>query len=278
MKNVLLLTDFSKNARNSISYGITLFKEDANYTLLNACIDPTMNTDTLISVRDILQEKSENGLEADLHFIEDQFHLPNLKIKSRTEYGTIDSIFEDVASDEDFDFVVMGTKGKTAESWMVGSATETVTRHSQVPVIIVPDKVVYKEINSIVYASNLYEDESFLISSVVNFAKFSDASLTILHVDKSPSSAVESAHKFNEIKNRTPYSKLNFVELVEDDVEDAIVSYVENNKIDLLALTTYTTTLMKRIFHKSVTKNLIHHMHIPMLIFNRKKYSYIFLG
>lgn len=278
MTKVLLLTDFTNNARNAIAYGIALFKENANYTLLNACLEPSMFADKPILITDSIQKLSEKGLKEDRHFIEEQFPQIKLKITSQTEFGTIESLLEDVSIKEDFDYIIMGTKGETTQRWLQESSAKTAAQHSHVPVIIVPDKAVFNKIASIVFASDLSEDESFLIDLVANLALLFDANLTILHVDKNPKSTVESAFEFNKIKERTPYPKLNYVDLVEDDVESAIITYVEENKTDLLAVTTYTTTLMQRIFHQSVTKNLIQHIHLPLLVFNRKKYSYIFLG
>ena len=278
MKNILLLTDFSKDAKNAVNYGLNLFGEDANYTLLNVNHEPRVDSDVLFSVRDILREKSENKLKNEIRIIQDQSHFQNLKIKSQSEFGEIESILEDIDAVEDFDYVIMGTKGKSGESLMFGSLAKKVVRDSLIPIIIIPEKVTYKKIDTIVYATNLIEDESFLIESIKNFALLFNSKLTILHVAKSPISDVEITNEFNKIKQRTPYSKMDFIELINDDVKDAINSYIEKNKPDLLALTTYTTTLINRIFHRSITKDLILNIQIPILVFNRKKFSYIFLG
>ena len=60
--------------------------------------------------------------------------------------------------------------------------------------------------------------------------------------------------------------------MVEQNIEDAIINYTTENESDLLVVTTYTTTLLKRMFHHSVTKELMFHMQIPLLVFNRTEY------
>jgi nucleotide-binding universal stress UspA family protein len=279
MKQILLLTDFSDNARNALVYGIDLFgSEGVSYTLLNTYQDSSMDTDILISVEDILKEQSERALEEDFYFLQSKFRNENLDMRMRTEYGSVESVLEGMAKKEKFDFVVMGTNGKTGNSWFVGSVAASAVQHSPYPVIVVPGNAYCKTLKSIAYATNLYEDESNLIKQMVEFAQSYDSSLTFLHIDKNADSAASSVQKFNEIAEMVDYPKINFVELVEDDIEDAIVKYTEENKVSLLAATTYTTTLMTRLFGHSVTKKLMLYTHIPMLIFNRKKYSYIFLG
>lgn len=278
MKNILLLTDFSENARNAIRYGIALFGADAQYTLLNSCTEPSMSTQTLFSVQDIIKKRSEEGLEEDLLFISESFPRFNLEIESLTKLGTIESILDEIEHRKSFDFVVIGTKGKTSDRWLVGSVAKTVVRHSHIPVIVVPNRAKFQTMNSVVYASDLKENESFLIEIVIQFAKLYDANLSILHVDTEPSFFAKSTLELEKIIRHFSYEKMKIVELIEDDIEDAIIDYITNNNVDLLAVTTYTTTLMKKAFHKSATKELMYHLQVPMLVFNRKKYSYIFLG
>ena len=278
MKRILLLTDFSENARNAIIYGLKLFGDKAEYTLLNACQEPSEDTDVLISIQDILRDASEKALAKDIEFIQEALPEREPTIETRTEYGAVERVLDTISGAESFDFVVMGTKGTTSDRWFVGSVAKSAVQHSPFPVIVVPENAKFKGVSTVAYATNLNDDESILIEYLVDFAKYHAARLSFLHIDKSQSLIADSMKKFSAFSEKLTYDNINYVELVHDDIENAIIEYTEENNVDLLAVTTYTTTLMKRLFNHSVTRELMLHTHIPMLVFNRKKYSYIFLG
>ena len=278
MKNILLLTDFSENARNAMVYGLELFGEDVNYSLLNACQEPGDDTDVLISVKDILIDTSNKALQLELDFIYKTFPEKKINVLPRVECGAVEVVLDVISREENFDFVVMGTKGTTSDRWFVGSVAKSVVQHSPFPVIVIPQNAKLKEINNMAYATNLSDDETTLIKLLVDFAESQSAQISFLHIDKSAERIAASMKKFSDLSERASYNKIKYVDLIDDDIENAIIEYTEKNNIDLLAVTTYTTTLLKKLFNHSVTRELMLHSKIPMLVFNRKKYSYIFLG
>ena len=209
MKNILLLTDFSENARNAITYGIALFGEGAKYTLMNTYSEPSMSAGSIVSVRSFVKEGALEGLEEDMEFIKDTFPDKDINVEIAAKYGSVEAVlkrFEDDVN-QDYDYVVMGTKGKTADTWLVGSVAKDVVRTSHIPVIVVPEEAKYDKMNSITYAAALEENETFLIDSVVEFSKEYDAALTLLHIDRDAVAAVDSSREMEEIKNGVPYDK-----------------------------------------------------------------------
>ena len=271
MKHILLPTDFSDNARNAIVYAIQLFgNTDVEYTLLNTFVEPNMGTGAMISLRDVLHKESLEGLAKDLKFINDRFPDMELKIQRRSEYGSLPRVINFIAKDETFDFVVMGTKGETAGRWLMGSVAKSTIQDVNVPVIVIPEEAEYKSISKIVYATSLHEDETGLIKQITNLAEAYEASVTILHVDNTVSTRAQNKLTMLEIMKENGYPKMDHKELIQFNVEDAIIDYTEEYHTDLLAMTTYTTGLLKKLFHKSVTNQLLLHTQIPMLVFNRK--------
>lgn len=278
MKNIILATDFSENARNAIVYAINLLGDkDVEYTLVNSFWEPQMNKDVLITIRDILEKRSEEGLQKEIEFIQEKFPDKTINVGTQSIHGRLSDVVNDLAKKKRYDYVIVGTKGKTG-SWYIGSVAKQLVQKSCVPIIVIPENAKYKSISKIVYATDLVEDESFLINQLISFAEIHEAHITVLHVDRDTSNSEWSIDELKRIVDKSSYKRVMFEELISKNTEDAILNYTEENEIDLLAMTTYTTLLLKKLFHRSLTKQILLNSDIPMLVFNRKNYDYVFLG
>ena len=94
MKTILLLTDFSNNARNAIKYAIQAFGEDVDYILLNSYIisQPSI---TVVKEVDIILEKSQKGLINELDLIKSEFpESLGIKITTLCKYGSPSERYE----------------------------------------------------------------------------------------------------------------------------------------------------------------------------------------
>ena len=73
------------------------------------------------------------------------------------EYGPASEIIAAKVAAENFDLVVMGTKGSDSfASKLLGSVTYNTIRKINIPVIVVPEKSVNGEINKIIFATDLH--------------------------------------------------------------------------------------------------------------------------
>jgi len=185
----------------------------------------------------------------------------------------------DVIEDNMIHMAVMGTKGATAEKGLfMGSVTKGIIQNAPCPVLAIPEKASFGEISKIVYATDLQSDETSIIGFIIELAKLYDATLVILHVDHDSGNKEWSIEKLKNIVDKTNYSKIAYKEIVMTDISESINNYVKEQNANMLSMTTHTTSLFDKIFHHSLTNELLLHTHIPLLAFNRKKYDTIFLG
>ena len=57
MKKIILATDFSRNAKNAIEYGIQLFGiQGVNYIIVNSFVEPKATTNVVVSMNDLLND------------------------------------------------------------------------------------------------------------------------------------------------------------------------------------------------------------------------------
>jgi nucleotide-binding universal stress UspA family protein len=141
IKQILVPTDFSENARRAMSYAIQLAKQcSAKLHLLHTPVIPTYLLMDLSyspgpeAVTRILND-SQEALDEQAKVIADA----GVEHFAVIREGTIHEVIRDYAKEHNTDLVVMGTHGRTGVSkLMYGSVTERVLKTVHTPIIVVP--------------------------------------------------------------------------------------------------------------------------------------------
>jgi nucleotide-binding universal stress UspA family protein len=141
IKQILVPTDFSENARRAMSYAIQLAKQcSAKLHLLHTPVIPTYLLMDLSyspgpeAVTRILND-SQEALDEQAKVIADA----GVEHFAVIREGTIHEVIRDYAKEHAVDLVVMGTHGRTGVSkLMYGSVTERVLKTVHTPIVVVP--------------------------------------------------------------------------------------------------------------------------------------------
>lgn len=277
LKNILLPTDFSENAKNAIPYAIDLIKKNnAKLSLLHVYNIPLMAPTDIFTTSDNIMTYSitedVRKLSSDkLKKIINNNQLSRIKHRCFIREGDVQNKIIKIIKKEAIDLIVMGTKGESAKrDLFMGSITKAIIQHATCPILAIPEKATFNTISKIVYATDLQQDESNMINYLVKFAKMYNANLVILHIDHDENIKKWSIDLLKDIINKSNYPKIDYKEIILKDIVEGINNYVAEFKPDILSMTTNSTTLFDKIFHKSLIKELLLHTHIPLLTFNRK--------
>ena len=208
-----------------------------------------------------------------------QSDINNLQVTTATKEGRpSQTIKEQVLTDKP-DLLVMGTRGINADRGLfMGSTAVAVMREVSCPLLAVPKDARNPKISKIAYATDLKYDETSILEYVIKFAAVFSAEVVILHIDKQFDDSEWRQDLMQDLKAGTGYDKVFYRDVVNDNTLEGINEFVEEYGVDILATTTSNTSLFERLLNKSVTKELLMHTHIPMLIFNRKKHDMIFFS
>jgi len=283
-KNILLPTDFSNNSENAIAYAADLVKRnEGELSILHVFDVPFMAPSSAFTTREKTMKNTEDDMRSisrsklnDISSSSLVSDIPNLSLVRK---GEIEEEILEVIKEGDIDLIVMGTKGQTADRGLfMGSVAKGIVQHAPCPVLAVPDEATFNGVTKIVYATDLQQDETITINYLVEFAKIYDASLIILHIDHENEVKEWSIDLLMDMIDKTSYPKIAYKEMVLNNVTQGINEYIEEHNPDILAMTTHTTTLYDKIFHKSITKQLLMHTHIPLLAFSDRKHDAIFFG
>ena len=273
MKTIIVPTDFSPVAMNALNYAIDMATAiDGDILLLNTYQAPVSYSEapispvTVISLDDIRNSSEErlNTLKEDVLRITDG----ELKVYTESRLGNTVDALEDICSSTKPFSVVMGSHGSTGvERLIMGSTTLSVIRHLRHPVIVVPPGTTYKAINKIGLACDFKDVvETTPIEYIRSIVEEFGAELHVLNINKdedvlSDKAASESGWLDSMLGDIRP----NYFFLKRDDVVEGINEFAETHNLDVMIVIPKKHNLFERIFHKSRSKELITHAHIPIL-------------
>ncbi|MDA3927480.1 MAG: universal stress protein [Prolixibacteraceae bacterium] len=153
MKKVLIALDYDPTAQKVAEVGFLLAKSmGAEVLLVHIITDPVFYTSTEYSPimglsgymkTGQLQLDSLDGLKKAAHYFlnNTKLHLGDTTIQSVIKEGDIAESILITAKDFNADIIVTGTHSRRwLESIIMGSVTEKVLHHSQIPLFIIPTK------------------------------------------------------------------------------------------------------------------------------------------
>jgi nucleotide-binding universal stress UspA family protein len=274
MNTILVPTDFSPTARNAALYAISFAKQlrSKKIILYNAYQTPIV-TDANMAIIDAvdieeLKKASEESLEAFKQTLM-AFCDNNMQLETLSEYGTLTLDINEVCANTKTDMIVMGVtgSGKIAES-LIGSFAIDVSRKATVPVIIVPPDAAYTDIKEIMLACDFSKVvETTPVDAIKKIIDETKAKLFVVNID----------HKNKHFTAETPFESLMLDTLLQgynpeyhflDDADfvHAINKFAIDKKVDLIITIPKKMGWFDALFHKSHTKALAFHSHVPLMV------------
>lgn len=274
MKNILVPIDFSAASGNAAKYAVSLAKYfDAEVTFIHVIppaviIDDSVLAFVMTTQAEILQNSKEM-MAKEVEALSKEY--PE-KITGFVKEGSTADIIREMAKAKQADLVIMGMKGKGKSNSVFGSTTTTIIRKSAFPVFVIPEKAVYKPMNSITFASDFdAEIEMDRYTLLLDLSKKFNSQVHILNVQKSDSS-MSTAEVIGKMKTSLAFSNMNhqFHTLNERNVEEGINKFIEKNPTDILAMVAHRHNLFQRMFGKVHTKEMSYQTKIPLLVLENK--------
>jgi nucleotide-binding universal stress UspA family protein len=270
MKTILVPTDYSDIADNALRYAIELAKlSKAKIILLHAYQIPLPAGDAPVLMVSPLELEKENLVR--IKKLEKKFVKElagKVKIEHIINAGFITDEILTVAKEKKADLIVMGVTGvgKVAEA-LIGSNTTALIKKTQIPVLVIPKDARYKKISKIVLAyDSKGKIEESVMEKIKNFILLFKSKVLVLDIVKpaeGTSSENAKAHKSAEKALDGIKHTLYFLEGY--DFEYEMNSFVDTYKADWLIMIPHKNKFLTSLFHKSNTKKMAFHTHIPLL-------------
>ena len=213
----------------------------------------------------IAEQKFEEFLDKD--------YLKGIKITPMVKQFKVFSEVSEVAKEHGADLIVMGSQGTSGfNEIFVGSNTEKVVRHSDIPVLVIKHKSANLNFDTIVFASN-FSDKAVDVYKRALTTLGEDANMHLLYVNvpgesfKSTTEMEESVASFLMLAegNITRLNKVNYVS--DYTVEKGIINFSNIVGADLIVMPTHGRKGLAHFFEGSISEDLANHATLPVMTF-----------
>ncbi len=184
------------------------------------------------------------------------------------------------ANDWHAEFIVVGVRGESRVQELVqGSTTKQLIERAPCPVLAIPSNVVYKPLETIVYASDFEEEDIFAIRKLITLAASFQALVKVVHVSaKKEDDGEGHLEWFKEmLAQKVSYERLGYELLFSDAIFESLNSYIEEINADLLVmLEREKRGLSRKWFHRDLVKRMESLGKIPLLSFRENNHHCLY--
>lgn len=289
VRRILVPVDFSEHSVNACNFAIGMaHKLKAEIKLLYVYFDPMISTESYLetypyqlnldTIAANLEEEAKIQMETlKAKIIENikKEKFANVKVTYALEKGAPDSTILEYSKSYDPGVIILGTLGREDRSGsFFGNVASKIIEKSIFPVFVIPYNSVFLGINymnKVVYATDFDESDFKAIRMLMNLVSPFDINIYCVHIVADEQSHFDKS-KMEKIRAhlKEAYSDFNIAcNLIEhSDVLQGLEDYIEDRDIDIIALTTHKRGMFDRIFNPSVTRRMLFHTNIPLLVFH----------
>lgn len=289
-KKVLIPVDFSNYSMKACEFGFNFAKAyGAEVILLHVYFTPIYASSLPYGDVFNYQVSDEEMVKNVLHKVHDDLNALSDKVKAKIASGEFPDIKytcvlrEGIPEEEILRYnkeqrpqiIIMGTRGKNQKDIdLIGSVTAEVIERSRTTVLAIPENTPFNrfsEVKRIAFLTNFDQRDLIAFDSFINGLKPFHFSVSLIHLS-------DTKDTWNEIKlaGIKDYFQKQYPELeiyyddvvVSDDFLNSLENYISNNKIDIIALTSYKRNIFSRLFNPGIARKMIFHSDTPLLVIN----------
>ncbi|WP_247235556.1 universal stress protein [Telluribacter sp. SYSU D00476] len=272
---ILVPTDFSPAAQNGLHYAVQLAPLLGASIILYHSYSPIESGFFPEAMRDEENNEEEQKLRDRLNTIRDEIIRSGsqVPVSIYLEKGTDIKRITAYCTTNCVDLVIMGTTGATgAKEVLIGSFTSHVISEAACPVLAVPPTFEFRVPKKIFYASD-YKSTDF--KGIHYTARLKDqlhAELQMVHAVFNMTFAAQEDKLLKSYQAKL--AKLLHLDVAElpyhlvrgEDTSDTLLHYAVKERADMLVIAqSKQTNLLDWMFHRSLTKEVVHQATVPIL-------------
>ena len=268
MKTIILATDFSPIALNAAKYAVKIAETIGAEILLFNVYEVLPNYGEMvidININDLKKSAETQLLNFKSELV--QQISSNLNVTTELRLGVFNDELISICERINPYAVIMGSQGKTAaEHFLMGSHAGNTINHFAWPIITVPSTFTFSAIKKIGIAYDFEEViKEDLIADIKLIAKDFNASIDILNAVHEEEFNENFTSLSSQLENAFRPFEIKYHFLTSQQTEEAILKFVEANNVDLLIVMPKHYNIFQRLFHKSHSKQLVLHCHVPVM-------------
>lgn len=273
MQKILIPTDFSINSLNAIQYVVELYRSSpVKFYILHAFADEVYEVsmespeEGFADIRDIVYQQSQRTL-ADFNNKINKVN-PEHIFEIISNFGQLVDSVNELVDSENIDLVVMGTKGKTADSHLTfGSNTLQVIKYVKCPVLAVPSVNVDAQPKNILFPTDyMLPYKSRELELLGGITRQFSAKIHFLHVSKFPNISLRQKDNKGFLEDFFGDNETVCQMNAHSNVTEAINTFVIENPIDMLVMVNTRHSYLENILYQSTIEKIGLNIDIPFLV------------
>lgn len=268
MKTIIAATDFSKAGINACNYAADMAMAlQSNLLLLHVYQLPAVYTSVPVA---FTEEDMRKEAAMNITLLQQKLTRKaggKIKVEISLRAGIFFEVLQLVCEKINPYAVIMGSQGTTAaDCFFFGGHTVQTMKNLQWPVIAVPPGNSFSGIKKIGLACDFDQvADSFPLEEMKSLVKDFKATLHILNTGRQEAFDTEMTNESGKLQQLLKSLHPGYHFINNQHTDDAIIHFAENNNIDLLIVLPKRHSLIDKLLHRSHTRNLILHSHVPVM-------------
>jgi len=274
MLRILVPTDFSKCARNALTYAMHLFKDEPAEFILMHAYEPSFIK--MLGNRspynlEVTHSKLKSKALKKLGKMRDELleENSNHQFSILASNGHLKEIIAGL-SRTDYHYIVMGTKGATGirEIFMGSTTYGIVTTRQQIPLLIVPENAVFTKLDNIAFATDFQRHFAKTeFQPLTLLAKLWGSTVRSIEIYKEPEFSYKQERHVAQLEKLLSDVEYSFHTMEKfASLENCINSFDEELDIDMLVMIEYSKTFFEQLVTEPIIKKMTFHTTLPFLI------------
>lgn len=281
MKNILVPTDFSAEARHAFEVALVIArKTGAAIKLLHVVETPyvpdfsaTGDINTPDGMQQVYVLQLLEATKAQMTKLVGTVPHEGVDVVQEVDVDKPINKIKRTIKEDAVDLVVMGSKGSSGlDEFLIGSNTEKVVRTADCPVLTVKRGQQPFDVQEIVLASDFKREVGRAMERFKTFQELFGARLHLVYIN-TPGAFESSGNlhrKLEEVAQK--YGLQNYsINIYNDTIEeDGILHFAQDIRADLIMMATHGRTGLSHLLSGSIAEDLVNHTDIPVLTFQLK--------
>ena len=268
MKRILIATDFSSIASNAANYAIDMaLATHADVFIMHVANIPIGYSEVPVV---ITEEEMLHNAEKHMLDLKEELNAQargKINIETEVSTGVFFDCLNEICDKVKPYAVVIGSHGKSAiERIFFGSEAVNAMKHLMWPLIAVPREAKFSLIKKIGLACDFdHVVETTNVDEIKTLVNDFHAELHVLNIGKKEEYRPEVVFQSGLLQEMLKDLRPDYHFIASENTDQGIIDFAEQNHFDLLIVLPKRHSLMDKLLHKSFTKQLVLHSHVPVM-------------
>ncbi len=275
MKNILVPVDFSKPSENALRVAAKLAqRNNAKIHVLHVielaeslfgAEQFNVDDEQIIFFMKLAKKKFSDFLDKDF--------LNDIETNDLVEVGSATFGIKEAVKDQDIDLIIMGSNGASGlEEVLIGSNTEKVVRHSNVPVLVVKQDIESLDFKTVLFATDFELENVEAYNKAKTFADSFGAKMKLVYVNLPGNQFYSTSEVTNHMRNflnevQVPLNHENIIIYNDYTIEQGVLNAANNENAELIAMPTHGRKGLSHFFNGSIGEDVVNHSDLPVITF-----------